>query len=116
MPYSVNGIGTRICGERLLTKQEINLWGENFPFFPGRSLSEYYIGTEAVTIIFPIFPLKTIVYCYTQKGFTQSTYQIIYFPPNGVEGIYWPHVKTSLSFYILPLIVIFLMIWIMFPK
>ena len=116
MTHTINGIGTRICGERPLTKEEIDKWSENFPFVPGQSLSNYYIGTESLVIIFPILPLKTYIFCYTQKGFTRSTYQIVYYPPSGKAEIYWPHVKSSASFYVFPVILILAFIWMLIPR
>ena len=116
MTYTLNGVGTRICGERLLTKEEIDAWSKNFPFLPGQSPSNFFIGTESLVFGFPILPLKTYIYCYTKKGFfTRSAYQIVYYPPSGKPEIYWPHVKSSLIFYVFPVLLIIIGISFFIP-
>ncbi len=110
MTSTVNGIGTHLCGVRLLKKEEADSWAENFPYMPNRSIYDYYIGTEAFVFFFiPIMPLKTYVFYYIKSQ--EGAWQVIYYPPSGKEDIYWEHVKTSLSFYIFPVILISWIIW-----
>jgi len=117
MTYTFNGIGTAIYGERLLTKEEIDMWSANFPFLTGQSISNLIIGTESLTIFFvPILPYRTIVYYYTQKDYSRSEFQIVYFPPSGKEQIYWPHVKNSYAFYIFPIVLVLACIWLKIPR
>ena len=114
MTGTVNGIGTHLSGERSLTSKEFNKWAEHFPYNPYIKPKDYKIATESVVIFFlPIIPLKTIVYYYTSKQGMESQYRIIYEPANG--GVYWEHVKTSVSYYITPVVIAAIVLLVMFP-
>jgi hypothetical protein len=115
MPHTINGIGTAICGERKLTQEEFDRWIKYFTYVPNHTISEYRIGTESVVILLPLLPLKTYVFCYTDKQGSSKNYQIIYYP--GGEGkIYWEHVKSSIIFYAFPVTMGIYVIWyLLFP-
>jgi len=110
MPHTINGIGTSICGERKLTQEEIYAWAKYFPQIPDRTISQYLIGTESVVCLLPLLPLKTYVFCYTDKQFSSNKYQILFYP--GGEGhVYWKHVKSSVIFYSVPITISIYVIW-----
>lgn len=106
MTTTVNGIGTALCGQRRLTDEELKQWSKHFPYIPHVDMRNFQIATEAFVFIFiPIIPLKTFVFYYTESGFMNSKYRILYYPA-GEDRVYWPHVKTSFSFYILPALIV----------
>ena len=118
MTYTINGVGTQICGRRELTKEEIEKWSENLPYRPHVTVNDYYIGTEAFVFFFiPIIPLKTFVHYYqSQKKFLGSeTHYLICYYPAGEDKVYWEHVKSSFSFYIAPIGILILLIWHFIP-
>ncbi len=105
MTHTINGVGTHLCGVRRIKKEEADNWVDNFPFVPNRSIYDYLIGTESVVFLFiPILPLKTVVFYHPYDS--GAAYQVIYHPPKGKATVYWEHVKTSLSFYIVPLAIL----------
>jgi len=117
MPYTLNAIGTAICGERKLTKEEIDMWKKYFPDIPENPISGYRIGTESVIIILPLLPLKTYIFRYTEKqGLSNHEYQILHYPA-GEGKIYWEHVKSSVIFYAFPFTIAIYVIWyLLFPS
>jgi len=110
MTFTINGIGTRLCGARRIKKEEAEKWADNFPYSLNRTIYDYMVATEAFVFLFiPILPLRTYVYYYTETG-AQNGYRIIYCPPHGKEAIYWNHVKSSLSFFIAPTLLLLLIL------
>ncbi len=121
MPKTFNGIGTSVCGERKLTKEEIGAWKKHFPYLPDHTSSDYLIGTESIVALFPFLPIKTHVYYYLKQdlrpvGVSSSQYQILYYPA-GEGKIYWKHVKSSLEFYEFPIFITVLLTgYFLFPR
>lgn len=117
MTSTVNGCGTALCGERPLNAEELVQWSEKLPYHPGLSAKDYRIATESIVFfLLPVFPLRTIVYYYTEKSLMKGKYVVVY-APAGEDGVYWEHVKKSSIFYILPaLIILGIIWWIASPK
>jgi hypothetical protein len=112
MTHTVNGIGTHLSGERLLTDEEIKEWAEQIPYNPRRTLRDYRIATESFVVVFlPIIPLRTFVFHYTG----QDQYVIDFFP-TGKESVYWKHVKSSPGFYILPILIVLFTLYSIFSS
>jgi hypothetical protein len=94
--YMINGIGTRICGSRDLTKSEYIQHIDRMEYEYGEV--RHKIGTVAFCVLFiPIIPIETIIYTdvSSNKYISFCTY-----------GVNWQLVKTSMAFYIFPLLLI----------
>lgn len=66
MTYMINGIGTRLCGSRELTKEEYNEHLNDLPYRYDEIV--YRIATKAFVILFlPICPSETIIYADVKK-------------------------------------------------
>jgi|GEM_PF-2953029 len=110
MTFTLNGCGTRLCGTRPLNEKEIKQWEENFPFHPQIRLQDYRLTTESFCLLWvPIIPLHTYVIRYV----SDENYQIIY-SPFGEGKISWEHVKSSLSFWIAPVLIILFILFSLF--
>ena len=108
MTYTLNGIGTRLVGERKLTKEEITKWKNRFPQCDA-DVSYFNIATECFVFFYvPIIPLKTIIYYYTQKNFKGSQYMIVCRPPG--KWVNWNHILKSPGFYILPIVILVIVV------
>ena len=112
MPSTFNGFGSFICGERKLTKDEINAWITQFPHVPKHTSSDFYIGTESIGCVILGIPRKTYVYCYDHP-FIHRQYQILFYPA-GEGKVYWKHILSCLEFYQVPIFLIVLIIWYLF--
>lgn len=110
MTYTLNGIGTHLCGERNLKNDEKEKWAENLPYSPSRTIHDYKIATESFVILFlPLIPFKSFVFHHTS-----GDRYIIDFYPTGKESVYWEHVKKAPVFYAAPLIILILIVWSFF--
>lgn len=126
MTYTINGIGTRLCGSRELTQEEYNEHVNDLPYRYDEIV--YRIATKAFVVLFlPICPLETIIYANVKKAKDSSgTWAEIpelrinefkwidtdrYFIYQTYH-VNWDHVKHSVSFYIMPTLLILWYIWI----
>jgi hypothetical protein len=111
MTYTLNGCGTRLCGGRALTKEEIDSWGEYFPFDHQTRMQDYRLVTESFCLLWiPIIPLKT----YVVRFMSDDKYQIVYYPFGTDGGVSWGHVKKSPSFYVAPILIILYILYVLF--
>lgn len=112
MTGTVNSIGTQLSGKRSLSEEEIKKWEEFLPYSPNVKLHDYKICTKAFVIFFlPLIPLETIVYYDLPRKF----YKICYYPA-GEKKVYWEHIREEPMFYIGPIIIFLIIIYLFKEK
>lgn len=112
----INGIGTKLSGIKYLSRE----WSSNLDiYFPDvRSIypieCRYIIGTTSFAVLFiPLIPIETAVYLeipHKSVFLNEYSYLKIY-SPCGDNKICWEHVKSSIGFYIWPMLILICIAW-----
>jgi len=107
MTFTLNGCGTNLSGSRYLNDEELSTWGSEIEDVYNISAEACKIATISnVFLWIPIIPLRTIVYYDVPREhwYSDDKYVILFYPGK-FKLVYWKHVKSSMSFYILPFII-----------
>ncbi len=116
MTFTFNGIGTSLFGDRWINEIEFYSISKNkdfkeiissLPIETEEDLYRFRIATKSFCIFFiPIIPLETFIYYSPKVKWYESEKYIPLFHTTGKKGVDWSHVKSSWSFYLLPIIIL----------
>ena len=96
-----NSIWTKLCGERNLTVQEYEDHKDQLPY--DFNDVQYKIATNAIVVLYlPVLPVETLIYIDTDKSKWGSKQYIVF----GTYHVNWDHVKHSISFYVVPILIL----------
>lgn len=106
----LNGIGTNLSGEKYISEEwclqldtQLPQIRSNYPN------SNYIIGTTSIVFLFiPLIPLETSIYLKIKhKSIFLNTYSYLkIYSPCGDNKVCWEHVKSSIGFYIWPMLIL----------
>lgn len=122
MTSTIYGIGTRIYGSRHLTRQEYVEHVEDLEH--GYDEVLHKIGTIGFCFLYiPIFPIETIIYADIKKINNEEVLEPCFIDKRdcyldtesyvvfSTYNVNWKHVKSSVEFYLFPLVIIMLFIY-----
>jgi hypothetical protein len=117
MTTTINTVGTHMFGTRHLTVEEYNEHIDDLPYEYDDVL--YKISTIGFCVLYiPIFPIETIIFADVVKNVSGEEilepcivdkrvplYETGEYTLFSTYHVNWKHVKSSVSFYILPIII-----------